>query len=93
MIFHNKHLLTAGLGLSLMIVAAKPSPVEPRQPGDITPSGLHLNGPTLNQQAVNLRAGSQPDWVNPAITEVQLPGQARSSVRLEGGKLSFPVAE
>ncbi len=57
-------------------------------------NGLRLNSPASNQQAVNLSEETPPDWLNPSITTVQLPGHNNvDSILLEDGKLSFRSAE
>ena len=91
MISQKKQLLAAGFSFAFIIFAAKPKPVEPPPPGDITQEGLHLNGPALNDQAIDTQA--HPRELNPDTIQVEIPDGEKGHLSFQDGQLFLQLSE
>jgi len=87
----NKQLLAAGFSFALILVAAKPKPVEPTHPGEITQEGLHLNGPALNDQTLDTQAHLRE--LSTETVQVESPDSAGGHLLLKDGQLYLRVSE
>lgn len=73
------------------MIAAKPKPTEPTQPGEITQQGLQLNGPALNDQTVDAQTSLRE--LSTDTIYVEMPDSAKGHLSLEGGQLYLQLSE